>query len=655
MLNAISACGHVTAVLVLNMRRFVEPAYHKRFERLRGSEAFLHALRTSWPARIESRGAFSVAQHQFEHKSVDTRMSTDEVAFLSGVFRLNALEDYSVPLYYLHDKERVEFPVEVRDNLQFTNVFMEVWSNWEVYVRPTVTGLFVISLRRRYTRTTPLLKIAADVVSLQTAFDIPGANQRLEELASLGNGAGQKKQESIRAFLNWLDAGEPSGGPRYAPVQWKLAMEVCRQLVADAGLTIDAGELSVPLQSPDRTISTPLHDSFLIYHIEELLALEPIVLKARGLDPASEPDEQAEPSVGRNGARPLAVARKGVPKIHVTPNDILRSEELRQQVAGLLEGAVLRKLPNGAATLRLQGRPAKATGQLKSYFPEHREPYLDGIFACNVATWEDEMCIVTGRAAFVMPSRHASRDELQLSNFSASTGRVMYLWYWEALERMFELVIEVRVLAHLIERGSSDLLRGFEQELTRLRKGMSQRDIRVNYAVLAEKVERVANMSRLLGLGQSLSTPSVWGRAEFAVAKARLLLEHQDVPLLMQHAERNVANLNELINHIDELYLADLSENNNRLSFYLSILLAGLSLSVIVFTVISFWADAEDLKGGSVPPAIIELIPPIVTSGSILSLVLSLVALTIIAWGVASFSRSLLRRAERRARRGGGR
>ena len=164
----------------------------------------------------------------------------------------------------------------------------------------------------------------------------------------------------------------------------------------------------------------------------------------------------------------------------------------------------------------------------------------------------------------------------------------------------------------------------------------------------ADKVERVANMSRLLGLGLSLSTPTVWGRAEFAVENARLLMRRQDVPQLMGHAERNVANLNELINHIDELYLADLSESNNRLSFYLSMLLAGLSLSVIVFTVISFWADSNQLAPGSVPEASRALVPQLVSLGNILSLALSAIAIAIIIFGIGSFTRNMLRARGRR-------
>src|SRR5215213_8498194 len=47
--NDISIRGHVTVVLVMNMRRFVEPADQKRFETLRGAKTLLDTLRTVWP------------------------------------------------------------------------------------------------------------------------------------------------------------------------------------------------------------------------------------------------------------------------------------------------------------------------------------------------------------------------------------------------------------------------------------------------------------------------------------------------------------------------------------------------------------------------------------------------------------------------------
>jgi len=128
-------------------------------------------------------------------------------------------------------------------------------------------------------------------------------------------------------------------------------------------------------------------------------------------------------------------------------------------------------------------------------------------------------------------------------------------------------------------------------------------------------------------------------------------LNRQDVPVLMQHAEKNVNSLNELVNHIDELYLADLSESNNRLSFYLSTLLAGLSLSVVVFAIVSFWADAHQLDEQSIPPDVIAWVPVIVQFGNMLSLLLAILAIIIIGIGVMSFARDLMSEFQIRKRR----
>ena len=48
-------------------------------------------------------------------------------------------------------------------------------------------------------------------------------------------------------------------------------------------------------------------------------------------------------------------------------------------------------------------------------------------------------------------------------------------------------------------------------------------------------------------------------RAEHAAEKARSFMDKLDIPQLIDHAETNVDNMTNLINHQDELYLANLS------------------------------------------------------------------------------------------------
>ena len=526
-------------------------------------------------------------------------MSIEEVGFITGIFRLHTVDQYVTPTYYLKDKNHIHFPKEVIDNVQFKDLFMEPWRHWQVYIRPTVTGMLIVRLKRYYTKQTPILTIASDVVRLQTAFDLRSARGRLCELEQIeANGPEEKssletKKRSIRELIEWL-GGHPTSDmhPEFVPVQWKLLIEVCRQLVKDVDFTIPLENNPIHLQDPEHTMSTPVHDSFVVYHIDEMNAVANMIKKTDGKEDQLVKDKMK--MVGQSGEKSLQ--SRGRPKIPVDPEDISNSEEIQQNLIGLIEGSILKTTsknlqPGEGATDRLRG--TKQMKETRRTFPHHSSKYMHEIFEQNQATWKDEICLLTSRAAIIIPSRWSSSNELFISNFSATTAKVMYIWYWEALERMLEFVAEVRALAQIMERLSSDLLNEFEQEIWQIRSGMSQRDIQINYQTLSQKIDRVANLSRMLSVGQSLSTPSVWSRAEFAIEKARLLFDRQEVPLLIAHTERNVNNLANLLNHVDELYLADLTERSNQIQFRLSFLVAGLSLGAAVFAIPSFLSSIQ--------------------------------------------------------------
>jgi hypothetical protein len=154
-----------------------------------------------------------------------------------------------------------------------------------------------------------------------------------------------KRYLSIEAFLSWLDIDQESKWhPQYAPVQWKLAMEVCRRLVLDAGMQLGAESNPIRLRVPDRTTSPPLHESFIIYHVDELIAIEPIVHKARAAENEDRSAHELSLELGQTYPAEKPRIQKDQPKIPVTPQDIQKSHELRQQIVALLEGAMLRRL-----------------------------------------------------------------------------------------------------------------------------------------------------------------------------------------------------------------------------------------------------------------------------------------------------------------------
>jgi hypothetical protein len=61
--------------------------------------------------------------------------------------------------------------------------------------------------------------------------------------------------------------------------------------------------------------------------------------------------------------------------------------------------------------------------------------------------------------------------------------------------------------------------------------------------------------------------------------------------MILAHVERNINSIVEFVNHIDELYLADLSEKSNDTTTVLSLVLAAASFTLTLLILPSFWAD----------------------------------------------------------------
>lgn len=610
----ISASGHTCVVLVLNMKRFIHPDDQRRFEELRGSPDLIRVLQDQWPNVLANSKTFirsEPAEIESANGSSVDRMSPEEVGFAVGIFRQIMLEDFAPPSYMVN-KESIRFPEPVWENLQFKKLFREIWFNWDIAVRPTMTGMFVITLKQTYSNPTPLIQIASDVVELQMSFDIPGALHWMEKLHNTykdNEVTLQEKEESVQKFLTWLGSDRPSPSTRvdYAPVQWQLAMEICRRFVRDAGLEINTQEnSSIKMQIPDPQLSPPLHDAYVIYHIDELVATANILKR------------------GGNGDN----------QILVTPKDIQESHFVRRNLAQLVEGSILRNTDNN-------------TGHNKDpkKFPRTRMSHVDEIFESDLASWVDELCLLTPRASIIMPSRKAHNDELFISTLPAATSQIKYLWYWEAIERMLEFIIEVRVLVQLVERVSANLMQDFVNILRHTRTNLLAEGIDINRDQIHDLSNHAANLSRLSGIGQGLSNPQLWGRAEFATIKASFLFDQLGVPLLLEHIERNVSNINDLINHFDELYLASLSERGSKQSFWISACLAGVSLAFILYTLPSFWADLQTIMGESSSDN--PLFNTIELVGNILALPILISALGIILWSLRAALR--MRRIRKRS------
>lgn len=559
--SRIAAKGYTRVLLVLNMKHFIpDETERKRFETLRGSELFAEALQDLWPESLQHQSRFSPL--------TNGDMATEDIGFATGVFRSLMLERLSAPAYLLN-KDQAQFPSELEDNFQFKTLFKRAWARWTICIRPTMTGFFVIRLTYNYEQSPrTLIDLAKDAIKLQEPMDVLSAVRWLEynrERYKDNPTMLVQKEDSVKALLAWLgaDVDNPQTSETlYYPVQWKLALVAINMFVENGRFTIPYQDGDIHLQPAPPNLSLPLHDSYIIYHFNDLLA-EPEVI------------DRSHRGKTRDNA-----------KRSVSLNDFRKSNQLRNALVSLLEGTVLRE-------------PNKPDDELDSngYFPSPRWSLADEFFTdpkANLASWSDELCLFTSRAALIMPSKKWANHEMAISTVPSATLKIQYIDYWEAIERMMEFVLEVHILAQLIERDSYKLLAQIANTIERIRADMFDGDIIIEGELKAQMAQ-AAHLRRIAAFVQSASHSPFWARAEYAVMKAEKLFDLLDVPRIITHIDRNIESINSVADHVDELYIADLSEKSNDKATLLSIGVAALSFIVILLVMPSFWFDLREL------------------------------------------------------------
>ncbi len=564
----ISARGYTNVVLVLNMKRFVHPEDQERFETVRGTPEFANILRKDWFERSKKQDVF-ILQEEFKERengglSPDDLMSTEDIGFATGIFRNLMLEKYAFPVYAL-DKEKIKFSDDLESNFQFKTLFKRAWDRWDIYVHATYTGFFVIRLNQKYqNRPRSFLTWAREVLRLQESLDVPSAQRwliRNRERYMNQPDTLEIKERSVKALLDWMGADE-KGLERvfYAPVQWKMAMEIARFFVDEIGQHASLQDIEgnlVRFQVRPPNISVPLHDAYVIHHLDEIF------------------------SAPRNVKRAKKSKAQGNAQISVSVHDIRQSPRLRRGLVNLLEGTVLQTHVNGDVSDQDDD----------CFFPEPSWGASDALSDMNRSSWNDELCLLSGRTAIIFPSTKWRDYKMAVSTMPGATLQVKYARYWGAIERMIEFVLEIRVLSQLVDSKSYDLLGEVAAKIHDIRTQLIEGDIQLDNSFI-QLVTKAAHLRRLAALAQSMSNPQLWSRAEYAIKKAEYLFDELGVPTTLAHVERNITSINSVVDHVDELYLADLSEKSNDQVTLFSIGLAAGSLILTFLVFPSFLTDA---------------------------------------------------------------
>ncbi len=510
------------------------------------------------------QNAFSISSKSTESKMIDEDgMTPEEIGFATGVFRSIARERYFEPVYKVN-KEAFDFPPELVDNLQFKKLFLSAWHHWEISIRPSMTGFFIVRLTWHYAQPRSFLEIARETHRLQSPFDVLSALKWREKIRREYRDDPERlkrSEGSISSLLKWLGIEEdeiPQDAPIYYPVHWRLAMEVINRFISvlfpkgshpskehPEGISLEPGNVGPWI---------PLHDIYILHHFNRLYVASSVLNKS--------------------GASAGTMQQ-------VSAQVVRTSKVVRNHLANLLEGSLLRPLD--------QNKPG-SSNEMPYEFPSPRWKLADGLLESNLATWSDEFCILAPRLGIIIPSQKYEEYELGVSTLPKPTLKVAYSRYWEAIERMVEFVFEIRVLAQLLESDSYRLLQEMANKLEEVREDMYRGNVKVDQT-LRDHAIRAAHLMRLSALVQSLSHPFFWIRAEYAARKAQFLIEELDMPRILEHIQHNIEKVSDLASHVDEIYIADLAEQNNRRATFLSVVLAAASLALVLLVLPSFFQD----------------------------------------------------------------
>lgn len=630
----IKARGRVTVLLFVDMSHFLhhpQDDANKRLDQIRGRAALAQAIE-AWDRLFDRHD-----HPYFQRVGDDTAMDALNIGFATGVFRRFMLEHFRTPEYELRRKAALErYSKDLKDNFQFKSLFREAWTRWRIFLRVSRTGFFCLRFVREYRQATSILDIAKHVTHLQQPFDIPSAYRWLQYRQH-----DEKARRSIGALLEWLGAGlnppqdfGPASATLFYPLQWKMAVEAINWFLKPAEEDPEAwpfvihadGEILDFRPAPHRP-DLPMHDSFVIYRFEDLY-IPPYLL-----DADDESESESPRAAATNGAR-----HRKQPVVPVTPKILRENKTLRNVLTSLLEGTLLYR------ERRQRGEDGlERTYRIDFKFPTPRWSLADKLTQDrNLASWNDELCVLASRSALILPSRRWRKFNLDVSTIPSATLKVKYPQYWEAVERLIAFVVESRALAQMVEHRSYRLLTEFTPLMAQVRDGMFRGDIpwEKHRARLADLVERSACLRRLTAYVRRMAHLHLWVRAEYALGKAHNLQRILGLQESMDHIRHNIESITHLTDHLDELYLADLAEKSNReaerYNRSMNILSVALSVFSVVLTLIalpSFWKDLTDFVHSSPPVSNVswmEIYPILFWFGTLFGFTVSVVGLVVL-------------------------
>jgi len=454
-----------------------------------------------------------------------------------GVFNRVLAEDNFAPTYAVC-KDKIKFPDYLMNNVQFKDRFLPIWKRWNFHLRVSSNGVATMILHLNIPKYREIEFVVQDVMGLHYYFDMANALERqkelrmslaVNELSPAQMESIKQKIESIEQLMAWVQERSMNQlEDDKSPVVWQMAVEVMRRWIemidGCISLSDETGKTwKIKLNLSPRPGT--MREVFTTYVFTSI----------------------------RDRKNPSSLS------VGLSPQEVLSTPAYQRIIAAVTEGALL------------HGR--------KDYtLPPHNLQTANDLMKKNLATWDNELCVITDKSALIF-YRPFGKQKVAFSS-----REVSYEDYWLTILRLIEFGLEVKMLALLLEKQTANAL------VSRLSR--KWQTVGVSSTLSVDDISaQLLNISRLLAHTRSLSSAPIVGQASYAIRKYEFLLQAFDVPEILSHAESNLKSMLRLLERNVDIEMQFESQIVNETALAFSMVFASVSLIMGILAFPSFVAD----------------------------------------------------------------
>jgi hypothetical protein len=226
-----------------------------------------------------------------------------------------------------------------------------------------------------------------------------------------------------------------------------------------------------------------------------------------------------------------------------------------------------------------------------SHYPAYKSDLIKTIFASDMATWEDEICLLTPETSFIWHPL-ATGEERVIGGGKRPNTQALYQDYWKSIVRGIEHIVALKNELQLIERQTTRLLEKVPDITRRATDGSLNKADR---QAINDLATGIATLFRSLPQQRDLLVPSSVFRWSAAYRKFERLMHLLGIHTIERHIQTNVEELNAFLSHFNSIQIQYASQRTSLRFALITLLFSLMIIPSCMADLIQVWDERSQL------------------------------------------------------------